>query len=47
MINGLIREALSARLIMVVLALALAGFGVRSTMHLSVDAFPDVTNVQV
>ena len=28
MINGLIREALSARLIMVVLALALVGFGV-------------------
>ena len=47
MINGLIREALSARLIMVVIALALVGFGVRSTLHLSVDAFPDVTNVQV
>lgn len=47
MINGLIREALTARLIMVVLALALVGFGVRSTMQLSVDAFPDVTNVQV
>ena len=47
MINGLIREALTARLIMVVLALALVGFGVRSTMKLSVDAFPDVTNVQV
>ena len=47
MINGLIREALNARLIMVVIALALVGFGVRSTMKLSVDAFPDVTNVQV
>ena len=47
MINGLIREALGARLIMVVIALALVGFGVRSTLKLSVDAFPDVTNVQV
>ena len=47
MINGLIREALTARLIMVVIAIALVGFGVRSTLKLSVDAFPDVTNVQV
>ncbi len=47
MLNGLIREALSQRLIMVVIALALVGFGLRATTKLSVDAFPDVTNVQV
>ena len=47
MIASLIREALKARLIMIVIALALVGFGIRSTLKLSVDAFPDVTNVQV
>ena len=47
MISSLIREALKARLIMLVIALALVGFGIRSTLKLSVDAFPDVTNVQV
>jgi cobalt-zinc-cadmium resistance protein CzcA len=31
----------------VVVALALAAFGLRAVQHLSVDAFPDVTNVQV
>ena len=47
MISSLIHEALKARLIMLVVALALVGFGIRSTLKLSVDAFPDVTNVQV
>ena len=47
MLSGLIRQALHQRLIMVVIALALIGFGVRATLKLSVDAFPDVTNVQV
>ena len=47
MINGLIREALAQRLVMVVIALALVGFGIRATTKLSVDAFPDVTNIQV
>ena len=41
MISSLIREALKARLIMLVIALALVGFGIRSTLKLSVDAFPD------
>jgi cobalt-zinc-cadmium resistance protein CzcA len=44
---NLIRQALANRLIMVVIALTLTAFGIRSTMKLSVDAFPDVTNVQV
>ncbi len=47
MLNGLIKEALSQRFVMVVIALALIGFGIRAATHLSVDAFPDVTNVQV
>jgi len=45
--NALIKTALSQRLLMVVIALALVVFGVRASMKLSVDAFPDVTNVQV
>lgn len=45
--TGLIKAALEQRLIMVVIALALVGFGLRATTKLSVDAFPDVTNVQV
>ncbi len=45
--SGLIKAALEQRLIMVVVALALVGFGLRATTKLSVDAFPDVTNVQV
>lgn len=47
MIASMIRAALSQRLIVVVLALVVCGFGLRAAMRLSVDAFPDVTNVQV
>ncbi|HZU64128.1 MAG TPA: efflux RND transporter permease subunit, partial [Novosphingobium sp.] len=47
MIQGLIRAALNQRLIVVVLALVLLGFGFNAARQLSVDAFPDVTNVQV
>ena len=43
----MIRAALSQRLIVVVLALVLCAFGLREATRLSVDAFPDVTNVQV
>jgi cobalt-zinc-cadmium resistance protein CzcA len=45
--NGLIKAALAQRFVVVVIALALVGFGLQATMKLSVDAFPDVTNVQV
>jgi heavy metal efflux system protein len=45
--NALIKAALSQRLLMVVIAFALVGFGLRASMNLSVDAFPDVTNIQV
>lgn len=47
MITSMIRAALSQRLVVVVLALVLCAFGLREATRLSVDAFPDVTNVQV
>ncbi len=47
MIEALVRGALKQRVIMVVIALALFAFGVMSVQKLSVDAFPDVTNIQV
>ena len=47
MLKSLIRAALSQRLLVLVVAVVLLGFGVRAAMRLSVDAFPDVTNVQV
>ena len=47
MVHAMIRAALSQRLIVVVLALILCAFGLRAASRLSVDAFPDVTNVQV
>ena len=47
MIASMIRTVLGQRLVVVVLSLVLCGFGLREAMRLSVDAFPDVTNVQV
>ncbi len=47
MIESLIRGALKQRLIVLVLAIALIGAGLFAVNKLSVDAFPDVTNVQV
>ena len=47
MLDALVRAALKQRLIVVVVALALLAFGVQAARRLSVDAFPDVTNVQV
>ena len=47
MLKSLIRAALAQRLLVLVVAVALLGFGIRAAMRLSVDAFPDVTNVQV
>jgi cobalt-zinc-cadmium resistance protein CzcA len=47
MIEALIRGSLNNRILVLVLAVALTLFGVRSLQSLSVDAFPDVTNVQV
>ncbi|HSH98709.1 MAG: efflux RND transporter permease subunit [Methylophilaceae bacterium] len=47
MIESLIRSALRQRLVVVVIALALMVAGLFAVQKLSVDAFPDVTNVQV
>jgi cobalt-zinc-cadmium resistance protein CzcA len=47
MLEALIRSALQQRMIVAVVALCLLAFGFQATRKLSVDAFPDVTNVQV
>ena len=47
MVHGLIAAALEKRLLVIVLAIASGLFGIRAVQHLSVDAFPDVTNIQV
>jgi cobalt-zinc-cadmium resistance protein CzcA len=47
MIESLIRAALKQRLIVIVFALSLLVAGIFAVKKLSVDAFPDVTNVQV
>src|ERR1700744_6667094 len=47
MIPAIIAGALRQRLILVVVALVLVGFGIHAAQQLSVDAFPDVANVQV
>ncbi|MET0216518.1 MAG: CusA/CzcA family heavy metal efflux RND transporter [Burkholderiales bacterium] len=47
MIEAVIRTALKQRVVVVVVAIALTVFGAMSLRKVSVDAFPDVTNVQV
>ena len=47
MIDALVRAAITQRLIVAVLALIVFAFGLNAARKLSVDAFPDVTNVQV
>ena len=47
MIESLVRAALKQRLIVAVIATVLFFFGLNAAQKLSVDAFPDVTNVQV
>src|SRR6201994_2650988 len=47
MLASIIAGALRQRLILVVVALVLVGFGIHAAQQLSVDAFPDVANVQV
>ena len=47
MLESLIQAALKQRLVLVVVAVCLVAFGLDATRKLSVDAFPDVTNVQV
>ncbi len=47
MLESLIRASLKSRLVLAVVAVCLVVFGLDATRKLSVDAFPDVTNVQV
>ncbi len=47
MLRAVVGGALKQRVVVVVLACVLLFFGLRATTQLSVDAFPDVTNVQV
>ncbi len=47
MLNHLLHAALQQRLVIAVLAAIVFLFGIDATRKLSVDAFPDVTNVQV
>ncbi|HEY6094084.1 MAG TPA: efflux RND transporter permease subunit [Gallionellaceae bacterium] len=47
MLETLIRAALKQRLVVAVVAVCLLVFGLDAARKLSVDAFPDVTNVQV
>jgi cobalt-zinc-cadmium resistance protein CzcA len=47
MINGLIRFAVSQRLLVLLMVTILIGAGVYSLQRLPIDAVPDVTNVQV
>jgi len=46
-IESLVRAALKQRLIVAVIAVILLFFGLDAARKLSVDAFPDVTNIQV
>jgi cobalt-zinc-cadmium resistance protein CzcA len=45
--RAIIASVLHQRLVIVVVSLILLAFGLDAARHLSVDAFPDVTNVQV
>jgi len=47
MLSALVNASLQQRIIVVVCALIALAFGLDATRRLSVDAFPDVTNVQV
>ncbi|MDE2388332.1 MAG: efflux RND transporter permease subunit, partial [Betaproteobacteria bacterium] len=47
MLAEIVNVMIRLRLIVVVIALALCGAGIYAAKHLSVDAFPDVTNIQV
>jgi cobalt-zinc-cadmium resistance protein CzcA len=46
-IESLVRGALAQRLVVAVIATVLLFFGLDAARKLSVDAFPDVTNIQV
>ncbi len=47
MLSAIVKNALHQRIVVVVIALIALAAGVDATRKLSVDAFPDVTNIQV
>lgn len=47
MINGLIERAMEQRFLVVLTALGILAYGAYSALRLNLDAFPDVTNIQV
>ena len=47
MINRLIELALKHRFLVVVFGIIIVAYGIYSTLRLNIDAFPDVTNIQV
>jgi heavy metal efflux system protein len=47
MLSGIVQSALKHRIIVVVFAVIAFAAGLEATLKLSVDAFPDVTNIQV
>jgi len=47
MIESLVRYALNRRVIILLIALALTAKGLTELRVLNIDAFPDVTNIQV
>src|SRR6266498_2929809 len=47
MVSALIRAALEHRLLVLIVGLGFIAFGVSAMIRLPVDAFPDITNVQV
>ncbi|MCB1985569.1 MAG: efflux RND transporter permease subunit [Burkholderiales bacterium] len=47
MLSSIVQVMLRQRLLVVIITLILLAFGLRAATKLSVDAFPDVTNVQV
>lgn len=47
MIDGIIRFAVSQRVLVLLMVAVLIGAGIYSLQHLPIDAVPDVTNVQV
>lgn len=47
MLGAIVGSALNQRIVIVVVAVMAMAFGIDATRKLSVDAFPDVTNIQV
>lgn len=47
MVNKLIEAALAQRFIVLILGVVFVGLGINAMIRLPVDAFPDITNVQV